>query len=35
MVIVSHNRALMEQIVDRIIFLEEGEIENLSQVINK
>jgi ABC-type polysaccharide/polyol phosphate transport system ATPase subunit len=35
MVVVSHNRALMEQIVDRIIFLEEGEIQNLPHVINK
>ena len=35
MVVVSHNRALMEQIVDRIIFLEEGEIKNLHLVINK
>jgi ABC-type polysaccharide/polyol phosphate transport system ATPase subunit len=29
MVIVSHNRAMMEQIVDRTIFLEEGEIEKI------
>jgi len=35
MVVVSHNRALMEQIVDRMIFLEEGEIQNLPHVINK
>ncbi len=36
MVIVSHNRALIEQIVDRIIFIEEGEIRNLPQaIINK
>ncbi len=35
MVIVSHNRALMEQIADRMIFIKEGEIQNLSHVINK
>jgi homopolymeric O-antigen transport system ATP-binding protein len=35
MVVVSHNRPLMEQIVDRMIFLEEGEIQNLPHVINK